>query len=87
VIGHDGDLVYDIEGHFQLLSLQQPYVIVNGFDVWQQGDDMIMDLFQPPRDDFLQHPHDDFRSCLGGFDTCSFEHLDLLYEEIFQPQL
>jgi hypothetical protein len=60
VIGHDEDPIYDIEGHFQLFPLQQPYVITIDFDVWQQGDDMITYLFQPPRDDFLQHSHDDF---------------------------
>jgi hypothetical protein len=87
VIGHDEDPIYDIEGHFQLFPLQQPYVITTDFDVWQQGDDMITDLFQPPRDDFLQHSHDDFRSYPRGFDTYSFEHLDLLYEENFQPPL
>jgi hypothetical protein len=27
VIGHDEDPIYDIEGHFQLFPLQQPYVI------------------------------------------------------------
>jgi hypothetical protein len=48
---------------------------------------MIADLFQPTRDDFLQHYRDDFRSYLGGFNTYSFDHLDLLNEEDFQPLL
>jgi hypothetical protein len=48
---------------------------------------MITNLFQPPRDDLLQHPHDAFQSCPRGFDTYPFEHLDLLYEENFQPPL
>jgi hypothetical protein len=89
VIGHDEDPIYDIEGHIHLLPLQQPYVITTDFDVWQQGDldDMIADLFQLPRDDFLQHSRDDFRSYPGRFDTYSFEHLDLLDEEDFQPSL
>jgi hypothetical protein len=90
--GFSGDPIYDIEGCFQiknkeLLSSEQPYVIANDSDVWQHEDDMITDLFQPPRDDLLQHSHDDFRSYPGGFDTYSFEHLDLFYEEDFQPHL
>jgi len=28
VIFHDGDPIYDIEGHFQLFPLKNPYVIV-----------------------------------------------------------
>jgi hypothetical protein len=31
--------------------------------------------------------HDDFRSHLEDFDECSFEHLDLFYEEYYQPLL
>jgi hypothetical protein len=34
VIGHDGHSIYDIEGHSQLLPLQQPYVIAIDSDVW-----------------------------------------------------
>jgi hypothetical protein len=34
----------------------------------------------------LQHSHD-FQSYPGGFDTYSFEHLDLFYEEDFQPPM
>jgi hypothetical protein len=64
--GFNGDPIYDIEGHFQLLPLEQPYVIATDSDVWKQEDDMITDLFQPPRDDLLQHSHDDFRSYPGG---------------------
>jgi ABC-type transporter Mla maintaining outer membrane lipid asymmetry ATPase subunit MlaF len=60
VIGHDGDPIYDIEGHFQLFPLQQPYVIATDSDVWQQEDDMITDLFQPPKDDLMQYSHNDF---------------------------
>jgi hypothetical protein len=81
------DPIYDIEGHFQLFPLQQPYVIATDSEAWQCEDDMITDLFQPPRDDVLQHSHDDFWSYPGGFDTYSFEHLDLFYEENFQPSL
>jgi hypothetical protein len=88
----DGDPIYDIEGCFQiknieLLPLEQPYVIVNDSDVWQHEDDMITDLFQPPRDDLLQYSHDDFQSYLGSGDIYPFEHLDLSYEEDLQPPL
>jgi hypothetical protein len=41
VIGHDGDPIYDIEGHFQLFPLQQPYVIATIQMFGKQGDDMI----------------------------------------------
>jgi hypothetical protein len=63
------------------------HVIAIDSDVWQHEDDMITDLFQPPKDDLLQHSHDDFCSYPGGFDIYSFEHLDLLYKENFQPSL
>jgi hypothetical protein len=62
-------------------------VITTNLDVWQQEDDMVTNLFQPPRDDLLQYSHDDFRSCPEEFDAYSFEHLDLFYEENFQPSL
>jgi hypothetical protein len=60
--GFNRDPIYDIEGHFQLLSLEQPYVISIATDsnAWQQEDGMITYLFQPPRDELLQHFHDDF---------------------------
>jgi hypothetical protein len=87
VIGLDGGPIYDIQGHFQLLPLQQPCVIATNPDVWQQEDDMITNLFQQPKDDLLQHSHEDFWSYPGDFGTCSFEHLDLFYEENFQPLL
>jgi hypothetical protein len=85
--GLNGDPIYDIEGHFQLFPLEQPCVIANDSDVWKHEDDMITYLFQSPRDDLLQHSHDDFWSYPRGFDTYSFEHLDLFYEEYFQPPL
>jgi hypothetical protein len=43
----------------ELFPLEQPCAIDNDSDVWQHQDDMITDLFQPPRDDLLQHSHDD----------------------------
>ena len=59
------------------MPLEQPYVYVDNTYVWEHEDDMITDLFQPPRDDLLQHSHDDFWSYPGGFDTYYFDHLDL----------
>jgi hypothetical protein len=32
VVGHDGDPIYNIEGHFQFFPLQQSYVIATDFD-------------------------------------------------------
>jgi hypothetical protein len=87
VIGHDGDPIYDIEGHFQLFPLQQPYVIVTNPNVWQQEDDMITNFFQPPKDYLLQHSRENFWSYPGEFGTYSFEHLDLFCKENFQPPL
>jgi hypothetical protein len=83
VICLDRDLAYNIEGHFQLLSLQLPYVIVTDSDVWKNEYDMVIYLFQPPMDSLLQHSHDDFQSYLGGFDTYSFYHLDYSTKKIF----
>jgi hypothetical protein len=87
VIGRNGDPIYDIEGHFQLFPLPQPYVIATNLGVWQHEDVMVTNLFQPPMDNLLQYSHDDFRSRPKEFDAYSFEHLDLFYEENFQPSL
>jgi hypothetical protein len=52
---------------FNCFPLEQPYVIATDSDVWKHEDDMITDLFQPPKDDLLQHSHDDFNGhILGG---------------------
>jgi hypothetical protein len=51
-----------------LFPLEQPYGIATNSEVWQHEDDMITDLFKPPRDDVLQHSHDDIQSYPGGFD-------------------
>jgi hypothetical protein len=50
VIGYDGDPIYDIEGHFQKFPLQLSYEVTNSFDIWKQGDDMITNFFQTPKD-------------------------------------
>jgi hypothetical protein len=45
VIGYDVDPIYDIEGHFQMLPLQLSYEVTTNFDIWQQGDDVVADVF------------------------------------------
>jgi hypothetical protein len=87
VIGSDEDPIYDMEGYLQMLPLQQSYDVPNNFDVWQQDDDIITKVFQAPKDDSVQCSLDDFRSYLEDFDEYSFEHLDLFYEEDYQPSL
>jgi hypothetical protein len=67
VIGSNKDPIYDIEGHLQKLSLQLSYEVTN-FDNWQQGDDIITDTFQTPRDDLVLYSPDDFQSYFEDFD-------------------
>jgi hypothetical protein len=86
VIGSNEDPIYDIEGHFQKFPLQLSYEVTN-FDNWQQGDGMITNLFQTPKDDLVLYSPSDFRSYLEDFDDYSFEHLDLFHEEDYQPPL
>jgi hypothetical protein len=87
VIGYDGDPIYDIEGHFQMFPLQLSYEVTTNFDIWQQGDDVVTNVFQAPKGDLVLCSPDDFRSYLEDFDEYSFEHLDLFYEEDYQPPL
>ena len=54
VIWYDGDPIYDIEGHFQILPLQVSYEVTNNSDMWQQGDGMVTYMFQTPKDDLMQ---------------------------------
>jgi hypothetical protein len=54
---------------------------------WKHEEDMITYLFQPPKSESLHHPHDDAHPFPGEFGTCSFEHLDLFYEEDIQPPI
>jgi hypothetical protein len=75
VIGYNGDPIYDSEGHFQ---------INKKFSIWQQEHDMIV---QTPKDDLILCSPNNFRSYLEDFDDCSSEHLDLFYEENYQPSL
>jgi hypothetical protein len=86
VIGSNEYPIYYIEGHFQKLPFQLSYEVTN-FDNWQQGDDIITDTFQTSRDDLVLYSPDDFWSYLEDFDECSFEQLDLFYEENYQSSL
>jgi hypothetical protein len=83
VIGYDGDPIYDIEGHPQRFPLHLPHEVTNNFDIWQQEPDLI----QTPKDDLMLCFPNDFRSYLEDFDDCSSEHLDLFYEDGYQPPL
>jgi hypothetical protein len=70
-----------------MLPLQQSYDVPNNFYIWQQDDDIITEVFQAPKDDLVQCSLDNFRSYLEVFDEYFFEHLDLFYEEDYQPSL
>jgi hypothetical protein len=70
-----------------MFPLQQSYDLPNNFDDWQQDDDIITNIFQAPKDDPVQYSPDDFMSYPEDFDEYSFEHLDLFYEEYYQPPL
>jgi hypothetical protein len=65
----------------------QTYDVSNKFDVWQEDDNIITEVFQAPRNDPVQFSSDDFQSYLEDFYEYSFEHLDLFYEEDYQPSL
>jgi hypothetical protein len=80
VIGYDGDPIYDIECHFQKLSLPLSYEVTNSLDIWKQGDDMVTNIFQTPKDDLVLCSPNDFWSYLEDFDEYSFDHLDLFHE-------
>jgi hypothetical protein len=77
VIAYDGDPIYNIEGHFQMFPLQLSYEVTTNSDIWKQGDDIVTDIFQAPKDDLVLCSHDDFWSYLEDFDEHFFEHLDL----------
>jgi hypothetical protein len=87
VIGSDEDPIYDMEGYIQMLPLQQSYDVPNNFDIWQQDDDIITEVSQATKYDLVQFSLDYFRSYLEDFDEYPFEHLDLFYEEDYQPPL
>jgi hypothetical protein len=56
-------------------------------DQWQQGDEIFTGSPQTPKVDRVQYLPDDFRSYLEAFDEYSSEHLDLPYEDDYQPPL
>jgi hypothetical protein len=85
VIGYDGDPIYDIEGHSQKLPLPLSHEVNKKFDIWQQEHDMITNFIQTPKDDLMLCSPNNFRSYLEDFDDYSSEHLDLFYEESYQP--
>ena len=64
-----------------MFPLQQSYDVPNNFDIWQQGDGMITNLFQTPKDDLVLYSPSDFRSYLEDFDDYSSKHFDLFHEE------
>jgi hypothetical protein len=48
---------------------------------------MVTKKFQTPKDDLVLCSPNDFWSYLEDFDEYSFEHLDLIHEEYYQPPL
>jgi hypothetical protein len=85
IVGYDMGPVYDIESHFQVLPLQLSQQIT--LHQWQQGDEVFTHTLQKPKDDLVPCFPDNFRSYLEDFDDCSCEHLDLFYEDDYQPPL
>jgi len=62
VIFYDGDPLYNIEYHFQLIPSPLSYVITTNPNIWKQGDDIIAYLLPTSKDEFMQFSHDDFKS-------------------------
>jgi hypothetical protein len=83
-VGYDMDPIYDIRSHLQVLPLQ---LSQRALDQWQQGDEIFTDAPQTPKDDLMLCFPNDFRSYIEDFDDCSSEHLDLFYEDDYQPPL
>jgi hypothetical protein len=83
IVGYDLDPIYNIDGPFQRLPLHLSHEITNNFDIWQQEPDFI----QTPKDDLILCSPINFRSYLEDFDDYPSEHLDLSYEESYQPTL
>ena len=86
-MGYDGDPIYDIEGHSQKLPLPLSHEFTTNFDIWQQEHDVITNFIQTSKDDLMLCSSNNFRSYLEDFDDCFSEHLDLFYEESYQPSL
>jgi hypothetical protein len=85
IVGYDLDPIYDTKSHFQMFPLQLSQQIT--FDQWQQEDEVFTHTLQKPKDDPVPYFPDDFRSYLEDFNDCSSEHLDLFYEDNYQPLL
>ena len=71
VIGYNGDPIYEIEGHFQKFPLPLSHEVTNKLENWQQGDGVITNLFQTPKDDLMIYSSSDFQSYLEDFDDYS----------------
>jgi hypothetical protein len=56
-------------------------------DQWQQGDEIFTGSPQTPKVDRVQYLPNDFWFYLEAFDESSSEHLDLPYEDDYQPPL
>jgi hypothetical protein len=67
-----------------MLPLQLSYHVTTNSDIWQQGNDIVTNI---SKGDLVLCSPDDFWSYLKDFDEFSFEHLDLFYEEDYQPPL
>ena len=81
MIRYDSNPMYDIDGPFQRLPLHLSHEVTNNFDIWQQEPDFI----QTPKDDLMICSPNNFRSYLEDFVDYPSEHLDLSYEESYQP--
>jgi hypothetical protein len=84
VIGSNEYPIYDTEGYFQMFHLQLSSEVTNDCDSWQQGNDIVTDISKGALVLFSSY---DFRSYLEYFYEYSLEHLDLFYEEYYQPPL
>jgi hypothetical protein len=78
------DPIYDIKSHLQVLPLQ---LSQQALDQWQQGDEIFTDAPQTPKVDQVSIFLMIFGLTLRTFDEYSSEHLDLPYEDDYQPPL
>jgi hypothetical protein len=83
-VSYDMDPIYDIKSHLRVFPLQ---LSQQALDQWQQGDEIFTSSPQTPKVDLVQYLPDNFWSYLEAFDECSSEHLDLPYEDDYQPPL
>jgi hypothetical protein len=79
------DPIYDIESHLQVFPLQLSQQVT--LDQRQQGDEIFVDAPQTPKVDQVPCLPDHFWSYLEVFDEYSPEHIDLSYENDYQPPL